>query len=265
VVLGLARFFGTRHRIPAEAALVAGLYAVYESARGLMDANRATAVAHARSVASAERRLHVFVEPNVQHFFLGSGVVVRALGVLYVSAHLAVTVAVLAWLYARRPALFVCARSVLLAASIVALAGYLFYPTAPPRLAGIGIADTVTTSNHLEIQNGLVGALYNPYAAMPSMHFGYALIVALALRASIRRRLARAVVCAYPLLILLAIVATGNHFLLDAAAGALIAGLAWAGVRAIAARGATTRSDRLRQHAHGRAVSGDASAEAGTA
>lgn len=231
---GIGRFFGTRHRIPTEAALVAGLYAVYESARGLVDADRATAIAHARSVASLERSMHVFIEPNVQHFFLGSGVVLRALGLLYVSAHLAITVAVLAWLYARRPALFVRARTALLAASMVALAGYLFYPTAPPRLAGLGIVDTVTSSNHLEIQNGLISALYNPYAAMPSMHFGYALTIAVALAAATRRRFARVAVFAYPLLILIAIVSTGNHFLLDAAAGALIAGLAWAAVSILA-------------------------------
>jgi len=265
VLLRLGRFFARRHSLPIEAALVAGLYAVYESARGLVDVDRATAVAHARAVAALERRLHIFAEPQVQHVFLRSPLFVRALGLLYVSAHLAVTVAVLAWLYARRPSVFPCVRTALIAASMVALAGYLFYPTAPPRLAGLGIADTVTTSNHLEIQNGLVSALYNPYAAMPSMHFGYALIVALALAASIRRRPLRVAVFAYPLLILLAIVATGNHFLLDAAAGALVAGLAWLGVHALSMWGRIPLAARLRRSAPGPAVSGEAATETGAA
>jgi hypothetical protein len=160
---------------------------------------------------------------------------------------------------------FTRARTALILGSMVALAGYLFYPTAPPRLAGLGIVDTVTTRNHLEIQNGLVSALYNPYAAMPSMHFGYALIVALALRAAARRRLVRVVVFAYPLLILLAIVSTGNHFLLDAAAGALVAGLAWLGVRAPSVRGqAALATGRRRGASSGRTVGGEAT-EAGTA
>ena len=204
-----------------------------------MAGDAADAVAHARSLAALERRLHVFGESWVQHLFLRAPVLLRLRGYVYVSAHLAVRVAVLAWLYFRRPALFPRVRTALIAAGGIALVGYLLYPTAPPRMAGLGIVDTLATSNHIEIQNGLVHSLYNPFAAVPSMHFAYAVTIALALAGSIRRRSLRVpVVIAYPLLVLAAIVATGNHFFFDAAAGALVAVVAWlaaAGVCSIAA------------------------------
>ena len=93
------------------------------------------------------------------------------------------------------------------------------------RLAGIGIPDTVS-GQHVDLNRGLVSSLYNPYAAVPSMHVGYALIVAAALLHHGRHLLVRALGALYPPFVLLVIVATGNHFFLDAAAGALVAGLA---------------------------------------
>src|SRR5439155_168561 len=113
----------------------------------------------------------------------------------------------------------------LLLASGLALVGFLLYPTAPPRLAGVGIVDTVS-GGHVDLNRGLVSSLYNPYAALPSMHIGYALIVAAGLLRHGRRLLVRAIGALYPPFVLLVIVATGNHFFLDAAAGAVVAGLA---------------------------------------
>jgi membrane-associated phospholipid phosphatase len=147
------------------------------------------------------------------------------LGVAYLTLHLAVTAAVLLWLHRRHPEGFPFVRTALLVASGLALIGFLVYPTAPPRLAGVGIADTVS-DRHVDLNRGLVSALYNPYAAVPSMHVGYALIVAVALLRYGRGRLARVLALLYPPTVLLTIVATGNHFFLDAAAGALVAAVA---------------------------------------
>jgi membrane-associated phospholipid phosphatase len=92
----------------------------------------------------------------------------------------------------------------------------------PFRLAGLGIVDTVTGHAHVNVNKGLVSPLYNPYAAMPSMHAGYALVVGGTLLRHGRRLVTRLVGLAYPACIVFVIVATGNHFLLDAAAGALV-------------------------------------------
>ena len=132
---------------------------------------------------------------------------------------------VLLWLHQRRPAAFAFVRTTLLLASGLALVGFLVYPTAPPRLAGIGIAETVS-NGHISLNDGLVSSLYNPYAAVPSMHIGYALVIAGSLLRYDRHPLVRALGVLYAPVVLFVVVATGNHFFVDAAAGAGVAGLA---------------------------------------
>lgn len=95
-------------------------------------------------------------------------------------------------------------------------------PAAPPRLANLGFADTVSTHTGLNLSSDLLGSLYNPIAAVPSLHFGYSLIVGVAVAQLASRRSLRLAGAAYPALMLLIIVATGNHFLFDAAAGGLV-------------------------------------------
>jgi hypothetical protein len=161
------------------------------------------------------------------------------LGVAYLTLHLAVTGGVLLWLHQRRPAAFPFVRTTLLLASALSLVGFLVYPTAPPRLAGIGIVDTVS-NGHVDLNHGLVSSLYNLYAAVPSMHIGYALIVAASLLRH-GRWLVRALGALYPPFVLLVVVATGNHFLFDAAAGAAVAGLAATAAAFLTRPGATAR------------------------
>src|SRR4029079_14715104 len=102
---------------------------------------------------------------------------------------------------------------------------YVLYPPAPPRLAGLGFADTVTEKAGINMSSDALGSLYNPFAAVPSLHFGYALLVGVAVATLARRRWVRILGAAYPPFMLLTIVATGNHFLFDAAAGGLVMGV----------------------------------------
>jgi membrane-associated phospholipid phosphatase len=157
------------------------------------------------------------------------------------------TAGVMLWLHRRRPEGFPFIRTALLLASGLAIVGFLVYPTAPPRLASVGIVDTVS-GGHVDLNRGLVSSLYNPYAALPSMHVGYALIVAAGLVRHGRRPLVRAIGALYPPFVLLVIVATGNHFFLDAAAGALVAGLAAALAALLTRRPATKRLAAERTH-----------------
>jgi PAP2 superfamily len=223
----LRRWLSVRHSLGLEAALVLSLYGVYELARGLVVGNTTKADRHAEQLVAVERSLHLFVEGRVQHAVDALPGLAGLLGIAYLTLHLAVTAVVLLWLNRRRPAAFPFVRTTLLVASALALVGFLAYPAAPPRLAGIGIADTVS-SGHVDLNHGLVSSLYNPYAAVPSMHFGYAFIVATSLLRYGGGRLVRTVGAVYPAFVLLVVVATGNHFFLDAAAGALVAGLAMA-------------------------------------
>jgi hypothetical protein len=127
----------------------------------------------------------------------------------------------LVWLHRRQPERFPLVRNTLVCATGVALASYILYPVAPPRLAELGFVDTVSHSAKVNLSSDLLGSLYNPFAAVPSLHFGYALVVGVAIAMLARGRLARAFGWSYPALMLFVIVATGNHFFFDAAAGAL--------------------------------------------
>jgi hypothetical protein len=130
----------------------------------------------------------------------------------------------LVWLHRRHREHFPLVRNTLVGATGIALAIYLLYPVAPPRLAGLGFVDTVTHSAKVNLSSDALGSLYNPFAAVPSLHFGYALLVGIAVARIARGRVAQVIGWSYPAVMLLVIVATGNHFFLDAAAGALSIG-----------------------------------------
>lgn len=209
-----------------QAVLLVGLYLASELSRGLARGGVAVADRHADDVVRIERRLHVFDEATIQravHHVYG---LPALLGYAYLTLHLTVTVAVLFWAYRNRRSSYRIFRDWLAVASGLAVAGYALFPTAPPRLAGVGVGDTVSGATSINLGSSLVSSLYNPYAAMPSMHIGFSLLVAAVVWKVARRPLWRAAGLLYPLLILFVIVATGNHFFLDAAAGAGVAVLA---------------------------------------
>jgi PAP2 superfamily len=221
----LRDWLSTRHSMPIELALILGLYAVYEGTRGLVAGDERVALRHARDVVSLERSLHIFVEGHVQHAALAVPGLIGTLGFAYLTLHLSLTGGLLLWLHRRRPAAYPFVRTTLLLTSALAVIGYLVFPTAPPRLSDVGILDAVS-SRHVDLKTGFVSSLYNPYAAVPSMHVGYALIVGASIARHAPHVITRLAGLAYPALVLLMIVATGNHFFVDAAAGAAVAGAA---------------------------------------
>jgi hypothetical protein len=141
--------------------------------------------------------------------------------------HFLGTAAFLIWLHRTHSERFPLVRNTLIAATGVALSIYLLYPVAPPRLAGLGFVDTVTHNAKVNLSSDLLGGLYNPFAAVPSLHFGYALLVGVTVAVLAKGRVARAIGWSYPAVMLLVIVATGNHFFFDAAGGALAIGIGY--------------------------------------
>jgi hypothetical protein len=139
------------------------------------------------------------------------------------------------WVHRHRPHAYPVVRTTLVTSTALALVGYVLYPAAPPRLAELGFVDTVSSSTGLNLSSDLLGSLYNPIAAVPSLHFGYALIVGVALAALARNRVVRLIGAAYPAAMLFIIVATGNHFFVDAAAGGLTVVLGWIMARSLVA------------------------------
>jgi F0F1-type ATP synthase membrane subunit c/vacuolar-type H+-ATPase subunit K len=234
------------HSGRVELAGLAALYAVYEIVRGFGSENWVAAREHTADIVALEQRLSLFVERDIQAAASAIAGIPALLGFLYVALHFAGTAVALLWVHRRRPEAFAHLRTTLIVGTSLALVGYVFYPAAPPRLADLGFADTVTTHTGLNLSSDFLGSLYNPIAAVPSLHFGYALAVGVALARVLPRRGLRIAAGLYPLLMLLVIVATGNHFFLDAAAGAVVIVAGWW----VAGRLATPRRFPVRRAAH---------------
>jgi hypothetical protein len=221
---------------------LAVLYGLYEVVRGAGGENIQAAMQNTADIVAVERAVGLYVEQGVQQAFEAVPYAPAFLGLLYVLLHFAGTAIALVWIHRSHPDRFPIVRTTFVAATALALVGYVLYPAAPPRLAELGFSDTVTSSTGLDLSSDLLGALYNPFAAVPSLHFGYALIVGVALATIASRRWVRVVGAVYPGAMLLIIVATGNHFFVDAALGGLVVVVGWLAARMLVsspARGAS--------------------------
>jgi hypothetical protein len=219
-----------------EAALVIALYVVYDASRGLVGGGRSAAIAHARTVVSWEQGASLGIERGVQRLAGDIPGLMSLFGWGYMTLHLGATAAALMWLHRRRSERDdTTRRTSLPLASALGLVGFVFFPTAPPRLAAVGIADTVSHAA-VNLNSTSLRWLYNPYAAMPSMHVAYAALVGFSLTHHGRRRLWRSLGVLYPTWVGTEVVATGNHLVLDVLAGVLVAGAALVGARLIGER-----------------------------
>jgi PAP2 superfamily len=211
---------GRRHFVLAELALWTCLYLAYLAVRGATIGDRHTAVAHATDVLRLERALDLAHEEALQHA-LGSAL--EAFSAYYMLGFGPIVFAVLVWLAARHRPLYRELRTVLLVSLGLAMIAYVAFPTAPPRLVpGLGIADPVGLSGGHDT-GSFAGIRFNPYAAMPSMHVGWSLLVGLAGFRAARHRLARALFLIHPVLMAVTVTATGNHWFADSIAGAAAA------------------------------------------
>ncbi len=211
-------------------ALFGAAYLAYRLVRGLVEGDANAAFAHARDVISLESTLHLFVEPSVQAWGSGSKVLMDISSWLYVNAQTTVTVGALVYLYVRHNRNFYFVRNMFMIAMVIALIGYTVFPTAPPRfMPEWGFMDSVSdfTGVHIETAHGGGGAtaaLSNLYAAVPSMHVAFALIIGWPLARLAKRRIVSALWLLYPFLMAFVIIVTANHFIFDAILGALTAG-----------------------------------------
>ena len=195
------------------------LYAAYLAIRGATIGSPAEALANGRDIVALERALGIFHEARLQGALSALEWFFSAYYMVGFAPLIAATVLWLAW---RQPQRYRELRTALLLSIGLASVVFVLFPAAPPRLIpGIGIIDTVGLSDH--DSGSIAGVRFNPYAAMPSMHVGWSLLVGLAGYRAARRRTVRALFAAHPLVMVLAVTATGNHFALDALAGAAIA------------------------------------------
>ncbi|MFT3854454.1 MAG: phosphatase PAP2 family protein [Ilumatobacteraceae bacterium] len=210
-----------------EAALVLAFYYVYQTIRSFANSGNVSprAFANANRLVALERHLHIFVEHRVQEIFLSSRWVIKFLNVYYGTLHFVITAGLLIWVYHSRHAAYRRMRNLLGITTALALVGYWAFPLAPPRLwpGPPRFVDTLDTIGGLWSYNSPVAkAVANPFAAMPSLHFGWALWCGMVFWTLTSHRWTRALAFVYPFLTLSAIVITGNHYILDAAGGTIV-------------------------------------------
>jgi hypothetical protein len=216
-----------------EFSFVWGATLAYTLVRGMERTNHAEAVRNSERLISVERFLGINHEIWLQQRVIRDEVLVHFANVVYVWWHWPVLVGVLIWLFVKHNEEYTVYRNAMLIAGMIGLVLYAMYPAAPPRFVpGMGLNDTVT--DRAIFNNILLPAsLANLYAAMPSLHAGWNLIVSVALVRHATHPLARGLGYVMPTAMFFAIVATGNHFIIDGIAGDTIAIVGMVGALAL--------------------------------
>jgi hypothetical protein len=213
--LSLRRFSGRR-----EAAIGFGIYALYLAVRQAVynEDGRRRAALNAGRIVSLERRLRLHVEPRVQAVCIERRRLIGVLNGGYVTLNIALTVGSLMRLFRRRHPDFHPLRRAAALATVAAQPSFLLFPTAPPRTLD-GFTDTLRDLSGFDLDSGFVARLYDPIAAMPSIHCAYAVVTSAAVVATTTSPVARAAALAYPAAVFGTVVATANHYVLDGLAG----------------------------------------------
>jgi membrane-associated phospholipid phosphatase len=219
-------------------------YLLYSAARWLTVGDLGAAKANADWILDLEHHLGVASEASVQTALTGTWGL-WLLNHLYLAAQLVVLPGALIFLYHRSQPLYERLRNTILATWLLSIPIYAVFPVAPPRLADIGLVDTITNQTGVALDSGLTTSFYNELAAVPSLHVGFAVAIGIALAAAVRHPAAKALALLWGPTIGLAVVATGNHFVFDIAAGVVAAALGYALGTALA-RPAVRRAPRLR-------------------
>ncbi len=214
-----------RFGLVGEVVLVVGLWLGYRQVRHLTRDQADEAFSNARQVIDFERGLDFFNERAVQRFVLHNDAIVWFLNQYYARVHLPLTAVFVIWLLLRHRDWYRRARTLLITVTAVGLVIHVTYPLAPPRMMRqYGFVDTLREQGVDLYTADPSDSFANQFAAMPSLHFGWAVIVAVVFVA-VKRTPASSLALAHPAITLLAIVATANHYWLDAIIGfVLVAG-----------------------------------------
>ncbi|MEV0319024.1 phosphatase PAP2 family protein [Streptomyces sp. NPDC050658] len=224
---------GHRLRWWTELPLIALIYAAYSAGRLLARGDVSSAVDHGLALLRAERFLRLDAESPLNRLFTANAWIGVPADFWYASLHYLVTPAVLVWLFRSRAVRYRAARTWLMVSTLIGLVGFTLLPTCPPRLLekSHGFVDTMAQysdygwwGGEASAPRGL-GGMTNQYAAMPSLHVGWALWCGVILWRYGRTPLTKAVAVAYPLITTIVVMGTANHYFLDAVAGVAVMGV----------------------------------------
>jgi membrane-associated phospholipid phosphatase len=196
----------------------------YETVRGVADGQRATAFAHGQQIIEAERATGTLFEPDLQALLLPANWLIDFANQVYMNSQFAVVLGFFFWLYFFRNESFYFVRNMFAVSMGLALIGYTLYPTAPPRLyPEYGFVDTINDFSSVNHDSALAKLFINPYAAVPSMHCAFALMIGATGFQLVRSHFMKAVWAAWPLLVAWVVIVTGNHYWIDIVLGWMVA------------------------------------------
>ena len=215
-------WLGGARALALQLSLIVGAALAYFGVRGLTEGSESTAVEHARGVLRFERTLGIDIEQGVQSWILGHNWIVTAANWVYIWGHWPVITITFFWLYRRHHGSFLLLRNAMFISGAIGLVIFMSYPVAPPRLMPSGFVDTVTelSTSYRVLQPP---ALVNKFAAVPSLHVGWNLLVGIMLYRTLKHPVARIAALGGPLLMASAVVLTANHYVFDVLAGSTVA------------------------------------------
>ncbi|MEP6600002.1 MAG: phosphatase PAP2 family protein [Actinomycetota bacterium] len=234
-----------RYRRPRwwqEFGLIAIGYWLYGLGRNAVPEQASIAIRHGRTIQHIQDLLRLNFERSLNHFVAANEWLAQIMNYYYATLHFIVTAGTLIWLFFAHPSVYRGGRTVLAVTTVVALVGFYLYPLAPPRLMPeYGYIDTLIKFHTWgSLANPKIAEHSNQFAAMPSLHIGWAVWSATAIVICARRTWVRALGALYPVGTLLAIVGTANHFILDAVGGVIVVLIGLTGQWLMSGRGAFT-------------------------
>jgi membrane-associated phospholipid phosphatase len=209
-----------------ELGFLIGVYLAYSLTRGNLGDKTSLAFDNADDIILLEEGWGIFVELEVQSFFMEHEPLIRLANGVYTFAYYPLLALVGLWLYLLHHDIYPRIRNTFLATAAIGLLGFTLYPLAPPRFIP-GFVDTLEQSSSLNYSLPVVQAFYNPYAAMPSIHFAWTFLAGMSLAFIAKSWWVKPLGMLWPAAILISTVATANHFFLDIAGGALAVGLGY--------------------------------------
>lgn len=206
-----------------EVAVFLAALGVYQLSRALVIGDARDAFENAAGLIRWEQSSGLFVELSIQQWLLNHLELTSALNWFYMYGHWTITPLFFVWLYRTRRRMYPYVRNAFLAANGIALVIFMLFPVAPPRLInGNGFVDTLRGVSDIDLHGGMFSGWFNPHAAVPSMHFGYAFMIGIVACMLLRSWPLRILALAYPALVFLTITGTANHYVIDSLAGGLV-------------------------------------------
>ncbi|MDT4922930.1 MAG: hypothetical protein QOG01_643 [Pseudonocardiales bacterium] len=223
-----------------EIAIIAFGYWLYTLGRNAIPEQASIALRHGRSIQHLQDILHLNWELSFNQWVATQEWLAQSMDYYYATLHFIVTPAVMVWLFVRRPHIYRGARTVLVTTTLIALLGFYIYPTAPPRLLPeFGYVDTLLKYHTWgSLADPSIAEHSNQFAAMPSLHIGWAVWCGIVIFVCARRTWVRLLGVVYPIGTLAVIVGTANHFILDAVGGVIVVAMGFGVQRLMSGRGA---------------------------